>query len=98
MGTRLPTDAHARAEARDLAERALLFAAARPDVLTALFETSGADAGALRAMVALPEFPRFILDFLLAEDRRVHDFAEAEGLAPEMVARVRARLDAGLSG
>ena len=81
--------------ARDLGLRAFAFVAGREDLAMALIETSGASPGDLRRISGEPDFAAFILDFLLADDRRVLDFAAAEGIAPEMVGRVRARLEAG---
>ena len=82
-------------EAEALAIRALAFVAADDSLVTALMEASGMAPGDLRRIAAQPEFAGFILDFLLAEDRRLLDFAAAEGLVPEAVVRVRARLEGG---
>ena len=46
-------------------------------------------------MAAQPEFPVFVLDFLLEQDQRVLDFAQAAGLRPERVQMARAVLGGG---
>ncbi|MRX51265.1 DUF3572 family protein [Paracoccus sp. S-4012] len=86
----------AAAEVAELGARGLAFIAGRPDLTAALLEASGADPASLRRMAGQPEFGGFVLDFLLADDRRLLDFAAAEGLAPEAIMHARARLEAGL--
>ncbi|MCV2448618.1 DUF3572 domain-containing protein [Paracoccus sp. DMF] len=82
-------------EARDIADRGFAHLAGDPDLVQALLAQSGCDAAGLRAMAAQPEFPVFVLDFLLEQDQRVLDFAQAAGLRPERVQMARAVLGGG---
>lgn len=82
-------------EARDIADRGFSHIAGDADLVAALLAQSGSDAAGLRAMAARPEFPVFVLDFLLEQDQRVLDFAANAGLRPERVLMARAVLGGG---
>ena len=79
-------------EARGIADRGFEHIAADAELVMALLAQSGSDVAGLRAMAARPEFPVFVLDFLLEQDQRVLDFATACGLPPERVVMARAVL------
>lgn len=76
-------------EARNIADEGFGFIASDPELAGALLAQAGADAGALRAMAARPEFALFVLDFLLEFDQRVLDFARAANIRPERVQMAR---------
>ncbi|WP_347266458.1 DUF3572 domain-containing protein [Paracoccus sp. (in: a-proteobacteria)] len=82
-------------EARAIAEAGFAHIAADPDLAGALLAQSGSDVAGLRAMAARSEFAVFVLDFLLEQDRRVLDFAEASGMAPQRLLMARAVLGGG---
>jgi hypothetical protein len=71
---------------------ALIWLASRPDLLEGFLASSGLAPGELRARAAEPAFLGFVLDWILAADATVLDFAAAAGLAPEEPARARAAL------
>ena len=79
-------------EARDIADTGFSHIAADAELIEALLAQSGSDVAGLRAMASRPEFAVFVLDFLLEQDQRVLDFAQAAGLRPERVAMARAVL------
>lgn len=81
-----------RRAAEDLAMRALSHIAERPDLVTALFASSGLSAEMLRKAAESPDFHAHLLEFLLEDDRRVIDFAQAEGIRPEDVLTARTAL------
>ncbi|MDS9468408.1 DUF3572 domain-containing protein [Paracoccus sp. MBLB3053] len=82
-------------EARDIADRGFVHIAGEAELVSALLAQSGSDVAGLKAMAGRPEFGQFILDFLLENDRRVLDFAQAEGIAPQRVVMARAVLGGG---
>lgn len=81
--------------AETVALRALGWLAAEADRLDGFLAVSGMAPGQLRARAQEPEVLAAVLDFLLAEDARVLDFAGAAGLAPEAVAAARRALPGG---
>lgn len=81
-----------RNEARDLADAGFSHIAGDPELVAAMLEQAGADAGAIRDMVKRPEFAVFVLDFLMENDQRVMDFASAQGIRPERIQMARAVL------
>ncbi|QRZ12262.1 DUF3572 domain-containing protein [Paracoccus methylovorus] len=82
-------------EARDIADAGFAHIAADPQLVGALLAQSGCDVAGLRAMAAQPEFPVFVLDFLLEQDQRVLDFAGSLRIAPQRVQMARAVLGGG---
>ena len=54
-------------EARGIADRGFEHIAADAELVMALLAQSGSDVAGLRAMAARPEFPVFVLDFLLEQ-------------------------------
>lgn len=83
--------------AEEIAQSGLEFLAERPEDLAMFLRESGAEAGDLRAASADPAFLGFVLDFVLADDRRAEAFCAEAGLDPERAARARARLPGGES-
>lgn len=75
--------------AEELAMRVLSHIAERPDLVSALFASSGLNAEMLRKAAESPDFHAHLLDFLLEDDRRVVDFAQEEGIRPEQVLTAR---------
>jgi len=84
-----------RNEARDIADAGFTHIAGDPGLVERLLAQSGSTVAGLRAMAARPEFAVFVLDFLLEEDRRVLDFAQAAQIAPQRVQMARAVLGGG---
>ena len=64
----------------------------RPERLVELATASGVGLDALPRLVEDPEFLGFVLDFVLASDASVLDFAGHAGLRPEDPALARATL------
>ena len=78
--------------AEALALRALAHVLSNPDHVRRFLALSGLAPDAIRAN---PEDPRLlagVLDYLLANERDLVVFCEADGLAPELPARARAAL------
>lgn len=75
--------------AEQLALQALSHIAARPELVSALFTSSGLDPETLRKAAESPDFHAHLLDFLLEDDRRVLDFSQAIGIRPEEVLAAR---------
>ncbi|RMC37867.1 DUF3572 domain-containing protein [Paracoccus alkanivorans] len=80
------------AGARELAVRALVHIADRPELASALLAGSGLKPEALRQAAESPDFCLHILDFLLEDDSRVLDFAQALAIRPEEVMAARTAL------
>ncbi|MFD1701534.1 DUF3572 domain-containing protein [Methylopila henanensis] len=81
-----------------VAARALGFLAADPDRLGRFFALSGLDPSNVRAAAADPGFLPSVLDHVLADERLLLDFAEAEALAPETVSEARRLLGGATPG
>lgn len=79
-------------EARDIADSGLEHIATEPDLIMAMMDQAGADAGSIRQMAARPEFAVFVLDFLMENDERLLGFANARAIRPERVQMARAIL------
>lgn len=75
--------------AEELALKALSHIAEQPELISALFASSGLDSETLREAAKSPDFHAHLLDFLLEDDRRVLDFAQAIGIRPEDVLTAR---------
>lgn len=82
-------------EARDIADAGFSHIAADGELVEALMAQSGGDVAGLRLMAARPEFAQFVLDFLLEQDQRVLDFAQAARISPQRVQMARAILGGG---
>jgi hypothetical protein len=80
--------------AEDVAGRALGFLAADPERLGRFLALSGLDPATIRAASREPGFLPGVLDHMLSDERLLTEFAQAEGLAPEAVARARAAFGA----
>lgn len=78
--------------AQALAVDALGFLAGDPERLSRFLAVTGLEAHELRAAAADPSFFVALLDFLLADERTVLDFAASQGIAPERVAEARRAL------
>lgn len=81
--------------AETVALRALGWIAARDELSGALLGASGLSAEELRGRATDPEFLGFVLDFLLADEAALVDFAEDANLAPDAPMRARAALPGG---
>jgi hypothetical protein len=80
-------------DAETVAIKALSFLAGRPEELGRFLALTGVDPSSLRHSAADPGFLGGVLDFLLEDEPLMMVFAEAEGLAPETIAKARHRLD-----
>lgn len=80
------------ARAVEIGQDALIWMASRPELLEGFLAASGAAAAELRTRAGEPEFLGFVLDWILAADATVLDFAAAAGLAPDVPRRARAAL------
>lgn len=81
--------------AADLAREALIFLANRPEALGRFLAETGADPAALRQAAAEPETLGFVLDFLLADEALVREFAADAGVDPTAPLQARAALPGG---
>jgi hypothetical protein len=81
--------------AEAMALTALGWIAADAEQLTAFLQAGGLDPADLRARAADPEMLAAVLDFVLAEDARVLDFAVHVGVRPDRVVAARALLPGG---
>jgi hypothetical protein len=84
-----------RAQAEDLAVRAMAWMASDAELTGRFLATAGAGPEELRARAADPDFLGFVLDFLLADEVALVAFAAAEGIRPEQPMRARAALAGG---
>ncbi|MDD3447040.1 MAG: DUF3572 domain-containing protein [Zavarzinia sp.] len=82
--------------AETIALLALAHITAREDLLHRFLADSGLDGSGLRVSVADPAMLGGVLDFILADDARVLDFAAEAGLAPEEPLRARLTLSGDL--
>jgi hypothetical protein len=84
--------ARARDAAEALALRALAFLAEDPERLGRFLALSGVGPGELRSRAADPVLLGGVLDHLLADERLLMAFVEANDLKPETPARARRHL------
>ena len=78
--------------ARSLAISALAFIAADPDRLTRFLGITGLGPDNLRTAAADPAFLGSVLDYLVADEKLLVEFAADAGLKPEAVARAHEAL------
>src|SRR5271156_2350953 len=78
--------------ARSLAVSALTFIAADPDRLNRFLGITGLGPDNLRTAAADPAFLGSVLDYLVADEKLLVEFAADAGLKPEGVARAHAAL------
>ena len=79
--------------AETLALEALAFLAGSSDELASFVENSGIGAGELRSRAGEADVLRAVLDFLLAQDKRLLAFCAAENIEPRDVHLARHVLD-----
>jgi hypothetical protein len=78
--------------ARSLAVSALTFIAADPDRLNRFLGITGLGPDNLRTAAADPAFLGSVLDYLVADEKLLVEFAADAGLKPEAVARAHEAL------
>ena len=78
--------------ARSLAVSALTFIAADPDRLSRFLGLTGLGPENLRTAAADPAFLGSVLDYLVADEKLLVEFAADAGLKPEAVARAHEAL------
>jgi hypothetical protein len=78
--------------AESLAVSALTFIAADPDRLSRFLGVTGLGPDNLRTAAADPAFLGSVLDYLVADEKLLVEFAADSGLKPEAVARAQAAL------
>ncbi len=79
--------------AETLAIGALAFLAGRPEALAGFLQLSGLDPADLRNAAAESGFLAGLLDYFLANEALLVDYAADAGIAPEEIARARATLN-----
>ena len=82
-----------REQAETLAIGALTFLASEPEALARFLSLAGIGPAGLRGAAAEPGFLAGLLDYFLANEALLVDYAEEAGIAPEEIARARAALD-----
>ena len=82
-------------EAVSLARDALIYLSQDVDRIGRFLAVTGVGPVESRERVDDPTFLAGVLDFILADDAMVVDFAEAAGIAPEQPARARRLLPGG---
>ena len=80
-------------EAEILAIGALAFLAERPEALAGFLQLTGLNPADLRNAAGESGFLAGLLDYVLANEALLVDYAADAGIAPEEIARARARLD-----
>lgn len=81
------------AQAMEIATRALAAIASEPRLAGALLAMSGAEADQIRLAAQQPEFAGFVLDFVMEDDQRVMEIANAAGLTPQEMLAAQAVLN-----
>ena len=82
-----------REEAEALAIGALSFLAAEPEALGRFLRLTGLNPENLRSAAAEPGFLAGLLDYFLANEALLMDYARDVAIAPEEIARARAALE-----
>ena len=83
---------YAAKQAENLAISVVLYVLERPELAAGFLGSSGLAAEDLRQVMKEPELSLHVLDYLLEDDSRVRDAAEALNLAPTEFLRVRTAL------
>ncbi|RJE80125.1 DUF3572 family protein [Paracoccus sp. JM45] len=78
--------------AHELATEILLALAERPEELTSFLGSSGLLPADLRQISERPDIAVFMLDFVVENDERVHEFAHALQLRPQDIMAARTAL------
>lgn len=68
--------------ARDLAMRALVHMSEYPEIIAGFLGSSGLQPDDLRGMIGDPQLALHVLDYLVEDDRRVLEAAEALAIPP----------------
>jgi hypothetical protein len=76
----------------DLTIRAVIFLAADDDRMARFLALTGLEAGSLRGLIGDPGLQLAVFDHLASDERLLVEFAQAEGLPPEIVAQARRAL------
>lgn len=76
-------------DAETIGVEALGFLASEPELLQRFLDVTGMEAGQLREAAAKPSFFVGLLDFILAHEPTVLDFAAASGLDPMEIGMAR---------
>ncbi len=84
-----------RENAEAVAVQALAFVAGEPTLLSRFLAISGIDASAIRKAAREPGFLAGVLDFVLAHEPTLMQFAEATGVDPAGLLAARRALPAG---
>lgn len=79
-------------QAKELATEILLAMAERPEELTSFLGATGLQPDDLRHISQRPDVAVFLLDFVVENDERVHEFAQALQLRPQDVMAARTAL------
>ena len=82
-----------REQAETLAIGALTYLASEPEALGRFLSLAGIGPAGLRGAAAEPGFLAGLLDYFLANETLLVDYARDAGIAPEEIARARAQLD-----
>ncbi len=82
-----------REKAEMVAIGALAFLASQPEAATRFLRLTGLRPESLRNAVAEPGFLAGLLDYFLANEALLVDYAEDAGIAPEEIVRARAALE-----
>ena len=82
-----------KAQAEQIAERALTFLANRPESLQQFLTASGLDASELIARAQEPEMLAAVLGFIAANETLAKEFSDGEKLKPGQLLGVCAALD-----
>jgi len=80
-------------QAEALAIGALAFLASEPEALGRFLSFTGLGPANLRSAAAAPGFLAGLLDYFLANEALLVDYARDAGVPPEEIARARAALD-----
>ncbi len=83
------------AQAKAIAQDALIWLSADPEALGQFLSASGASPDDVRKGLEDDEFLGFVLDFVLSSDEAVLGASAAAGVSPEGIARARAVLPGG---
>jgi hypothetical protein len=88
-------NASRRDEAEAIAVKALAFIAADPELLPRFLAITGIEASSIRRAAAEPGFLAGVLQFILAHEPTLLQFAEAASMPPASVAAAQKHLPTG---